>query len=157
MPGGRILRAGGVREGCVRREPCTILERVVALDEGDLLGGLVREVVPLMVGVVADGEGACADDLVSTRLWTQPHTLTSSSVGVDEAYGHEVVLRVEVAPVRHRERPVVDGVRDRSPEVDQPDAGLEEAGGVGAEELVDTLDGRFVSLVDVDAFLAGTN
>ena len=81
----------------------------------------------------------------------------ADAVRVDVRDGDEVRAFVQRAPVRHRERPVVDGVRDRSPDVDQPDAGLEEAGSVGAEELVDALDGRFVSLVDVDAFLAGTN
>ena len=58
LPMRGALRTSLVQERRVRGEPCTILLRVVTLDEGDLIRSLVREVVPLVIGVVADGEGA---------------------------------------------------------------------------------------------------
>lgn len=74
------------------------------------------------------------------------------SVRIDESHGNEVVGRVEFAPVGDGEGFVVDGVADRTPDVDDPDATFEEAGGVGGEVVVHAVDAGLVGLVDVDAF-----
>ena len=63
------------------------------------------------------------------------------------------MLDIERAPVGDGERLVCDGVRDGPPDVDDADAGLEEAVGLVGEVVLDALDGGFVRLVDVDAFL----
>ena len=60
---------------------------------------------------------------------------------------------VERAPVGDGERLVRDGVRDGPPDVDDADAGLEEAVGLVGKVVLDALDGGFVGLVDVDALL----
>ena len=78
---------------------------------------------------------------------------TSDAVGVDVAHRDEVVLRVEVAPVGHRERLVRDGVVDRTPHVDEAHAALEQALGVFSEVVVHPLHGRVERLVYVDPLL----
>lgn len=100
-------------------------------------GGLVREVVPLVARVVAHAVRAAL------------------ALGVDEAHGDEVGVRVERAPVGHRERVVRDGVRDRPPDVDQAHAALQEAVRVGGEVVAHARDGGGVRLVDVHEFLWG--
>ena len=118
--------------GC---KPCAIFLGVEALDERDLVRGLVRQVVPLVVRVVLHAEGA------------------SLAVRIDVAHGDKVVLRVEVAPVGYRERLVRDRVVDRPPDVDDPHPALEEAFRILGEVVLDALDARVVRLVDVNALL----
>lgn len=65
----------------MRCQTCSIHLRIKALDQNNFLGCLVRKVVPLVVGVMLDTEGS------------------TLSVGVDETNGHQVVLRIEMAPV----------------------------------------------------------
>ncbi len=64
--------------GC---QSCSIHLLVKALDHDNFLRGMVRKVVPLVPGVMLDTESA------------------TLSVRVDESNGHQIVLRVEVAPV----------------------------------------------------------
>lgn len=82
---------------------------------------------------------------------------TSISVGVDEPHCHQVRLGVKVSPVRDCERLVCDRVLDRTPNINDADATLEQAVSVGAEMTVYAGDASIVGLVDVDTFNRSTN
>ena len=129
-----LLRAARVQKCRVRSETRTVHLRVVALDERDLVRSLAGEVVPLVLGVVAHAVRA------------------PRAVRVDEVHRDEVLL-AQVAPVRHRERLVRNRVVDRPPDVDDTHPTLEEAFRILREVVLDALDARVVSLVDVNAFL----
>ena len=80
----------------MRRQPRLVDVRVEALDEGDFVWSLVRQIVPLMTGIVLDAEG---------RTFT---------VRVDVASGHEICLRIDGAVVRNGERVVCNRVANGS-------------------------------------------
>ena len=130
----RLLRASHIRESGMRRQPRPVRLRVVALDERDLVGGLAGEMPPLVLRVVAHAVRA------------------TGAVRVYEVHGHEVTL-VEVPPVGDRQWLVRDRMVDGPPDVDDADAGLEEAVGLVGEVVLDALDGGLVGLVDVDTLL----
>lgn len=148
---GCLRRGCRVDEGGVRSQPGLGGIRIVALDEGNLIGLLIGEVVPPVIGVVLDlvhtwkNEVSGKDELGRHRSdWI----LTSLSVRIDNAADNEI-LRVEVTPVRQRKRLVCDGVPDRPPHVNDADTSLQETFRVFAKVAVDTLDTGLVSLGDV--------
>lgn len=77
----------------------------------------------------------------------------SDSRGGNVLSRQELAGRFDGAPVGYGERVVRDGVGDRTPDVHDADATLEEAFGVGGELVVDTTDAGFVGLVCVGAVL----
>ena len=134
LPVRRLRRAARIRERAVRRQACPIRLRIVTFDERHLVRSLVGEMPPLVIRVVPDRVRA------------------PRAVRVDEVHRDEVLL-VQVAPVRHSERLVGDGVVNGPPDVDDADAGLEEAVGLVGEVVFDAFDGRLVRLIDVDLSL----
>ena len=135
-------------------EPRTVLFRIVALDESDLIGGLVREIVPLVAGAVADGESTCNMRIhVSENLALCAATRTSDTVWVDEPHGDKIVLRVEGTPVSNSKRLVRNRVADGAPHVDDANTSLEEAFSVSTEMVVYAGHRGLERLVNVDAFL----
>ena len=77
----RILRTRTIEESGVGRQPRSIHLRIEALDESYFFGGLIREIIPLVIGVMLDTE------------------CSTLSVGIDETDRYEVVLGVQVTPV----------------------------------------------------------
>ena len=127
-----IIRVGGVAERSVGDTPRAAIELgVEALDQGDLVGLLAVEEVPLMVRVGAHGEGLA----LAGR--------------VNEADGDEVGLRDTVG-VRDGER-VLQDLLDRPPYVDDLVARLQEPVGLVGQVVWHPRLGRAVRLVDVDA------
>ena len=84
------------------------------------------------------------------RLYSQ--RLTSLSVRINETADDEILL-VQVAPVRDGERLVSYGVLDGAPDVDNADAGFQEAFSFVGEVIFNAFDGRLVRLIDVDLSL----
>jgi len=91
-----------LRDGASFRLSCSINLGVVALDQRHFLRRLVREVVPMVIQVVAH--------------FQRP----ALAVRVHRAHGDEIVLGVEGAPVGHSERFVGSGMTDRTPDVEYP-------------------------------------
>lgn len=141
----------------MRRQPSPILFRIVALDERNLIGSLVRQVVPAVVGVVLHAECAYIAFLLDSAYPTGESTLTTNAVGVDEAHGDEVVLGVEITPVRHCERLVRDGVPNGAPDVDNAHTSLQETVCVGTKMAVDASNARVEGLINVNAFLCASD
>ena len=79
--------------------------------------------------------------------------LTANAIGVDEADGNEVVLRIERAPVRDGKRLVRDGIANWTPHVDDTNTTFQKTICVGTEMAVHASDAGIESLVDVDTFL----
>lgn len=119
----------------MRGQPGPIHLRIVTLDQGDFFGSLVAQVVPLVVRVVFHTESA-----------TDP-------VGVNEANRDEVVLGVEMVPIRDRERFVVNWVSNRTPDVNDANSTLQETRSFVTEVTMNSSDTGFVGLVNVDTFL----
>lgn len=67
--------------------------------------------------------------------------------------GYQIVLRVEMTPVRDCERLVGDGVVNGAPHVDDADASLQEAFRFLTEVVVDPCDRRIESLINMHALL----
>lgn len=88
-----------------------VLLRIETLDQNDLLRSLLAKVIPLMLRVVLDG--------VCPAL--------ALRVGKDKLDGDEIVRGVEGAPVGDGEGFVMDGVADRTPDIDEAYAAGEEA------------------------------
>lgn len=78
---------------------------------------------------------------------------TSNTVRVDEADGDQVVLGVEITPVRHSEWLVCDGVPDRTPDVNDTNAALEQTFSIFTEMAMHSCNTSIERLVDMDAFL----
>ena len=134
LPVRRLRRAARIRERAVRRQACPIRLRIVTFDERHLVRSLVGEMPPLVIRVVPDRVRA------------------PRAVRVDEVHRDEVLL-VQVAPIRHSERLVGDGVVDGPPDVDDADTALEEPLGVVSEMTIDALHTGVERLVYVNAFL----
>jgi hypothetical protein len=72
-------------------------------------------------------------------------------IRVPEGRGHQVVLRVDAAVIAERERPVPRRVVDRTPEVDDLEAVLQQLWDVfGGQVSVDTGNRGLGGLVDVN-------
>lgn len=72
---------------------------------------------------------------------------------VDEAYGDEIRVPVEMAPVGNGEGFVVDWVLDGTPDVDETNAASKKAESFLAKMVVYALYGRIKCLVNMDIFL----
>ena len=72
---------------------------------------------------------------------------------VDEAYGDEIRVPVEMAPVGNGEGFVVDWVLDGTPDVDETNAASEKAGSFLAKVVMYAADRGIKRLVNVNAFL----
>ena len=119
----------------MRSQPSPVLFRVIALDQNHLLWGLVREVVPLVLRIILDTERS------------------TYSIRVDEPNRNQIVLRVEMAPVRYREWLVSNGMTDGPPDVDESNARFEETRGLWSEMTVHPGHAGVEGLVDMNAFL----
>ncbi len=128
LPVGYLGRGRRINEGGVWSQPGLGLIRIVALDEGNLVGLLVGQVIPTVVRVVLDLIHAWKSKELSCKGGPVTHTknevLTPLSVRIDNAADDEI-LRVEVTPVRQCKRLVCDGVSDRTPNVDDSDTSLQ--------------------------------
>jgi len=131
---GGFLRARVVRESGMRSQPGPIHLRIITFDQSDFLRCLIREVIPLVVGIVLHAED------------------TANSVGVDELHGHQIVLGVKVTPVRDGKGKMGDWVTNGPPDVDDANATFEQTFSIFTEMVVDTSDAGVVRLIDVNAF-----
>ena len=83
--------------------------------------------------------------------------LTSDTVRVDETNGDQVMLGVQVTPVRYRQRLMRDWMANGPPDVNDAHAPLQKAVSIRTEMSVHACDARVVRLVDMDAFLVATS
>ena len=149
-----VGRPNCIQESAVRGKTRTVDFRVVALDERHFLGSLVRQVVPLVVGVVLHGEGtlamSCQPSVARIAILQRR---TSNSVRVDETDGNEIMLGVKVAPVGDGEGLVGDRMVNGAPDVDDTNASLQETFSILAKVAMHAGNGSIVRLVNVDALL----
>lgn len=78
---------------------------------------------------------------------------TSNAIWVDEADRYQVVLGVEVTPIRDAERLVGHSVLDGTPDVDDTNAAFQQTFSILAKVTVHSRDTGVECLVDMDAFL----
>ena len=78
---------------------------------------------------------------------------TSNAVRVYEAHGHEVVLRVQVAPIGDSKRVVGDRVVNRTPHVNDAHTALQEPLGIRTEVTMHPRHRSIEGLVDVHTLL----
>lgn len=103
-------------------------------DEYNLVRLHSSQILPLVFGVVQHTE----------RL--------ALAIRIHQAHGHQIVLAIYMAVVAERERPVICGVSDRAPEVDDLETTLEECGSVGRRKMtVNASDCRLAGLIYVDS------
>ena len=132
---GCIFRARIIQERGMRSQHCPVRVGIVALDQEYLLGRLIRQEVPLVLGVMLD----------AVRL--------SLEMRVNEAVDDEIFVWIHGAPVSDCQRVVRYWILNGTPDVDQAHAGLEETVGLGGEMVLHPSDAGMVRLVDVHAFL----
>lgn len=118
--------------GC---QSCFVFLRVVTLDQGDLLGGLVAQIVPLMVRVVLHTED------------------TTDLVRIYQLGGNEIVFLVKVVPVGDSEGIMINWVRDRSPYVDDADTTLQKARCLFTKMCVNSRHTGVVGLINMNSIL----
>ncbi len=76
------------------------------------------------------------------------------SVGIDMASRNQVVW-AQSAPVANGERFMLDGITNRTPDVDNSNAAFQETFRFGSQVMVNTVHAGLVSLVDMNALLRG--
>lgn len=131
-----IGRASFILERRMRRQPSSVLLRVIAFDQEDLFRRLIREVIPPVPWVELDAE--CLADALRS----------------DKTHGHEIGLAIEEAPVGNGERVMVHFVMDGAPDVDNADATSEKAVSVLGDVVVYTPHACVICLIDMHEFLS---
>jgi len=128
-----IGRTGAVMESRVGRQACLVEVGVEALDKGNFVWGLVRQVIPAVSRIVVDAERG------------------TLAISIDVTGCDKVSIRIDEAVVSYGERVVGHGVGNRSPDIDDAVATFKEPRSLVPEVMLYALSRGDKCLVNMDA------